>query len=58
MTSPFSDILPQGSLFDTELVLNEIKGEARQIIKSQTTWETDRDLKILNKVLHIDYNRL
>jgi len=52
------DKVHQDSLFDTELKLNEIKGDARKLIKSQTSWESDVDVKILNKILQIEYKDL
>jgi len=52
------DKVNQDSLFDTELTLNEIKGEARKLIKSQSSWESDVDVKILNKILQIEYKDL
>jgi len=52
------DKVNQDSLFDTELTLNEIKGDARKFIKSQTSWESDVDVKILNKILQIEYKDL
>ena len=44
--------------FDLEMILAEIKGEARQLIKSQSSWSSDIDVKVLNKILEIEYEKL